>query len=199
MALPESLTQLYTNPFLFSAVLAVILPFVILILGAILEAVAGGFQYVLGNILHSHKLAFGIVNYLFFPGVMIHECAHALLALLTGAKVEEVALFRKQGNSLGHVTYRNRGNAFLVMLQNVFISSAPMYVGAVVLLVIRFVLGNDPEMVLWGRSLLYYLGISVFCHMTMSTADIKIYLRGVPLLIPILFVLILGFRLSGAV
>ncbi len=199
MVLPESLTKLYTNPFLFSAILAVIVPFLILILGAILDAMAAGFMHFLGNVLHSRRLAFGIVNYLFFPGVMIHESAHALLALITGAKVEEVALFRKQGDSLGHVTYRNRGNAFLVMLQNVFISSAPMFIGAVVIIVIRLVLFYHPEMALWGKGLLYYLGISVFCHMTMSTADIKIYLRGVPLLIPILFVLFLGLRLSESV
>ncbi len=187
--------RLKSDVLLYSAVLAVGMPFVLLILGRVIDALTVGFMRILGRILHSGKLAYAIVNYLFFPGVMIHESGHALMAFVTGAKVEEVALFKKQGDTLGHVSYRNRGGWFRQMLQNALISSAPMYIGTLVLLVFRFLLQSMPEMEIWWKALLGYLGISVFCHMSMSSQDVRIYLKGVLLLIPILFVLILGYRL----
>ena len=187
---------LKSNVFLYSAMLAVILPFALLVLGRLIDALTVGLIRLLARVFGSGKLAYAIVNYLFFPGVMIHESGHALMAFVTGAKVEEVALFRKQGDSLGHVSYRNRGGLILQMLQNALISSAPMYIGTVVLLVFRFLLLRRPEMETWGRVLIGYLGISVFCHMSMSSQDVRIYLKGVLLLIPILFVLILGYRLA---
>ena len=128
---------------------------------------------------------------------MIHETAHALFALLTGAKVTEVALFKKDGNSLGHVSIQHRGGAVLVATQSIFISSAPMFVGAaVVYLCYRLITGGVLPY-LWLKILVGYLGVAMFFHMTMSSQDIKVYVKGIPIFMLILFIVMLIMRFIG--
>ncbi|MDP2798008.1 MAG: metalloprotease family protein [Methanoregula sp.] len=55
------------------------------------------------------------------PGVVVHECAHMLGCLLTGAKIRNVVLFSKEG---GSVTYNP---PVIPVIGNVVISTAPLF------------------------------------------------------------------------
>ncbi len=61
--------------------------------------------------------------YLFIrmPGVVLHECAHILGCLLTGARIRKVVLFSPVG---GSVTY---SRPFLPYIGDVIISTAPLF------------------------------------------------------------------------
>ncbi|MFA4848999.1 MAG: metalloprotease family protein [Methanoregula sp.] len=55
------------------------------------------------------------------PGVVVHECAHMLGCMLTGAKIRNVVLFSKEG---GSVTYNP---PVIPVIGNVVISTAPLF------------------------------------------------------------------------
>ncbi|MDO8872438.1 MAG: metalloprotease family protein [Methanoregula sp.] len=55
------------------------------------------------------------------PGVVVHECAHMLGCLFTGAKIRNVVLFSKEG---GSVTYNP---PVIPVIGNVVISTAPLF------------------------------------------------------------------------
>ncbi|PKL70562.1 MAG: hypothetical protein CVV30_04210 [Methanomicrobiales archaeon HGW-Methanomicrobiales-1] len=55
------------------------------------------------------------------PGVVVHECAHVLGCLITGAKIQKVVLFSKGG---GSVTYNPPA---IPVMGNVVISTAPLF------------------------------------------------------------------------
>ncbi len=192
----ELIDKIYSIPPLYAIIMAVIIPFAVIVVGYIIGLVGEALATIIGMALHP-KIAHGLVNYVFFPGVMIHELAHAFFAVITRAELGEVALFKKQGESLGHVTFRNRGNKVMVALQNIFASSAPMWVGALVVFGCFYWIGILPKNLLWLKIVLGYLGTATFFHMTMSTADIKIFVKGIPLFIPMVFVVVLILRLFG--
>ena len=195
----EIYNQIHDIPLLFSIVVAVLLPFLVIVVGYILTLVAEASGVVLGIILDP-MVSYAVINYAFFPGVMLHELSHALLAVLTGAKVTEVALFKKVDDSLGHVNFYNRGNKLLVALQNIFISSAPMFCGAGIVYGCFKLISIIPKgTLIWLKIILGYIGISMFFHMTMSTADIKVYIKGVPLFIVIIFIITVPLRLTGII
>lgn len=55
------------------------------------------------------------------PGVVVHECAHIVGCLLTGAKIRNVVLFSKEGGSVTH-------NAPVIpVIGDVVISTAPLF------------------------------------------------------------------------
>lgn len=84
--------KIYENPWLFSAVVAVILSFAVIIAGVCIHYIGEAIALLVGLFVDP-RIVYVTINYVFFPGVMIHECAHALFAVLTGAKVTEVVLF----------------------------------------------------------------------------------------------------------
>ncbi len=194
----EFFNKIYDIPLLYCAIIAVVLPFAVIAVGYLIELVGEAFITILGMIF-SPSIACGIANYIFIPGVMLHELSHAFVALITGAKVTEIALFKKDGDSLGHVNFINRGNAVAVAIQNIFISSAPMYIGALIVFGCFFWIGLLPASLIWLKIILGYIGVSMFFHMTMSKADIKVYIKGVPLFIVLIFIIAVVFRLSDIV
>jgi hypothetical protein len=62
--------------------------------------------------------------YLFvrFPGVVLHECAHVIGCLVTGARIRRIVLFSQEG---GSVTYTR---PLLPYIGDVIISTAPLFV-----------------------------------------------------------------------
>lgn len=76
--------------------------------------------------------------YLFirFPGVVLHECAHILGCLLTGARIRNVVLFSGDG---GSVTYTRPG---LPYLGDVIISTAPLFLLPLALTFISWIFGT---------------------------------------------------------
>ncbi len=187
-------------PLLFAVLAAVVIPFGIMISGYLIgllgEAIA-----LLASLFVDPWFVLTMINSLFFPGVMIHELSHAFFAIITGGVVTEVALFKRdpETGSLGHVYFHNRGGKILRAIQNVFISSAPMYIGAVVVFGCFTAAFGLPYLPLGLRIFCGYLGTAMFYHMTMSPADVKVYMKGVPIFMAIVFIVALILRLIKVV
>lgn len=116
-------------------------------------------------------------NYFLFPGVIIHELSHAFFALITGAKITELALFKPENGSLGHVSIIARGNAFTKALQRSVSACAPVVVGSILLSLLFF--KAVPTLSTVGQWVtVIYLMVSILFHMNMSTADLKCYFKG---------------------
>jgi len=69
------------------------------------------------------------------PGIIVHECSHALACVLTGAKIEEIKFFDPEG---GHVTH---GKSKVPVLGQVLISLAPMFGIPLFLFLMAFIFG----------------------------------------------------------
>ncbi|MCR5624622.1 MAG: hypothetical protein K6G11_05195 [Lachnospiraceae bacterium] len=189
------MNNIYSRPVLMAILIALLLPFAIMILGFILNYIGEALAMVF-SLFIDPWLVYATINYLFFPGVMLHELSHAAFAVITGAKVTEVALFKREGKSLGHVNFQNRGNTIMRTLQYIFVSSAPMFGGALVIFLCKLGIDHIPSNMLWLKIFLGYIGVAMFFHMTMSPQDIKVYVKGIPLFICIVFVVTLVLRLT---
>lgn len=129
-----------------------------------------------------------IMNYLTFVGVIHHELSHALFAFITGADVIKVDLFKVTNNTLGQVVYRPRGNMFLRSIQNTLSAIAPMVTGifseyTLYNILTKYKLNGSIKV------LIYYLMISILCHMRLSNQDIKMMLRGLLIFSLIIFII----------
>lgn len=69
-----------------SLLFALIFPAAMIAVGAVISGVQHFLTKIITAILGS-GFTFILVNYLMFPGVMLHEISHAAMAYLTGAKV----------------------------------------------------------------------------------------------------------------
>ena len=85
-----------------SLLFALIFPAAMIAAGAVISGVQHFLTKIITAILGS-GFTFILVNYLMFPGVMLHEISHATMAFVTGAEVTEVALFKPSGGTLGYV------------------------------------------------------------------------------------------------
>jgi len=93
------------------------------------------FGYI-SNWLNWRYLNYRITHYLYYIGAFVHESSHALLCIITGAKIEEFKVFTSQP----HVIHRK---SKWPIVGSVLISSAPIFGGLLFLfLVNHFVLGN---------------------------------------------------------
>ena len=87
----------------------------------------------------------------------------------------------------------------MISIQEVFISSAPMYFGAmIVFAAFKLVL-----IIPWSAWLLKifagYIGVSMFFHMTMSTQDVKVFVKGIPIIMILVFAESLLLNLFGVI
>ena len=129
------------------------------------------------------RAAYIIMNYLTFPGTVIHELSHALMATLTGAKVTEISVFPK-GNTLGHVTFTTRGTFILKRLQLCLSSCAPVLAGIATQLLTIYILKGGYMTHPLQKAALLYVDISVLIHASMSKQDIKNYIKGLLIVLP---------------
>lgn len=126
----------------------------------------------------NRKVAYIFVNYITFPGTIIHESSHLLLAFITGAKINEVCFLESKGDRLGHVSYSTRGPFMLQMAQNALSACAPTIIGiASGYFLLQYIFSHSMD--LWKIIILWYLVISLIDHSTMSDADLKLYFKGV--------------------
>lgn len=72
------------------------------------------------------------------PGVIIHECAHVLGCLITGAPIKKVVLFSREGGSVTHLPPK------IPYLGEVIISTAPLFVIPLVLAGCTWVFSRYP-------------------------------------------------------
>ena len=70
------------------------------------------------------------------PGVVVHECAHIIGCLITGAKIKRVVLLSKEG---GMVSYTP---PVIPVIGNVIISTAPLFFLPLVLAALTWVFGT---------------------------------------------------------
>ena len=157
----------------FEGVMFLIIP----ILGVIVECIiVRGLRKMIANLI-SGPAEYYFSNYVLFFGVVIHELSHALFALITGAKITEIALFKPDNGSLGHVNFQTRGDPFLRALQLSVSACAPVVVGSILLTLLIFkVFPVLSTTILWVLTI--YAAVSVLFHMNMSGADLKCYFKG---------------------
>ena len=161
----------------------------IVLVGKVLDTIQ---RYLMMGIvkISSVKMATIITMYLTFPGVMVHELNHALMCLVTGAKILKITLFHpdKQTGVLGSVKYMTYGKPFKQRIQLSFISSAPVLFGYIDILVLfRLLVYFNPNWLI--STLMSYLIISIFLHMTMSSVDIKHYFKGALFILPVVYLI----------
>jgi hypothetical protein len=88
------------------------------------------------NFLNWKYLNYGVVRFLYYIGACVHETSHAILCVLTGAKIQEFTVFSSQP----HVVHQRSRLPFLGEL---LISSAPIAGGLLFLfLVNHYLLGS---------------------------------------------------------
>ena len=144
----------------------------------------------------SSKAAF-VLNRVMFLGTMHHELSHALFAILTGAKVLKIkcfTLFDKE--RLGYVNFAYSGGKLKQALQGSFIACAPVLTGFLTVpLFANLAIMSIAQQIspVWAPICLY-IAISILCHMRMSRADLKIYLKGSLVTLPLLTLMILCGR-----
>lgn len=174
-----------------SGILTVIAIFLVIIIGALMNLIERLQLNLLEKIL-GLKAALFICNYFTIAGTIIHECAHALFAICSGAKVTEISFLDTKGDSLGHVSYVVRGPFFMKAIQHSLCACAPVFVGLLceIFIINQIFYGTNP---IWGQVILWYLAISVIDHMSMSSIDIKHYFQGIWAVIPIVFAIIFGY------
>lgn len=135
-----------------------------------------------------------------FLGVFHHELSHALFALLTGAKINSITLFRisHKDGKLGEVKFTPRGLGITQAVQVVLASIAPMITGALSLwgLVGFAIPWAGREHGIWASILLSYLAFSIFMHMSLSGQDIKNIFSKFLYLFPILFIVFFLFNVN---
>lgn len=172
-----------------SAVIALIAVAIIPFTGFLVNFVISGILgFLLGLVSRSGKLYMFFANRLTFIGVMWHELSHALFAFLTGAKVERIELYHREDDRLGCVSYRARGIWPLRCIQHSLSSCAPVVMGIVALLGITAVVSAF-ELPVWAVAIAVYLFISIMVHMDMSPQDLKQYVKGVPFLLVVFFII----------
>lgn len=171
-----------------------LVPAVIFGIGLIVEWIGNVIAGILAR-LFGGKVAFFIRNRLTFIGTVHHELAHALFALISGAKVTKVELFHVRGQQLGCVEFYPRGNAFTRAIQMTLSSIAPVVCGGISLCVLSW-LWCYRCVLAWHYVLVGYLMISIIFHMNMSTQDIKNAWKGMPLTMLICYVIFFFLNLS---
>lgn len=117
-------------------------------------------------------------NRLTFPGLVMHECAHAAFAMVTGSRVTEISVFDDDPGYIGHIRHEPRGPRALQAVQRTMCSCAPVIVGlALGVFMLKWILFGD--LPLWGKGILCYLEICVLNHISMSDVDLSHYVKNV--------------------
>lgn len=179
---------------LITAVISTVLILLIIpVAGYLILLARKGILYLLGNIFGA-ETTWLIANRLTFPGVVHHECAHALFVILTGAKIQKIELFHPQNDRLGSVTWSPKP-VFpgAQSIQCTLVSAAPVILGILNFCLIYVYLIPKCSSA-WQIILVIYLMISIFFHATMSSQDISIALKGLPVCALIVFAI---FFLTG--
>ena len=170
-----------------AGIIILIVPVVGLLIDFITEEVAKSMAKSIGV-----SVTIFILDYLTFIGTVHHELSHALYALITGAKVTKVEIFKPTGNRLGCVEFSPRGNWITKSLQLTLSAVAPTVQGFVSE-VLLFKLITWLQGPLWLKIVIGYVMASIFIHMTMSSADVKAAWKGLPFVALLIFIICFAF------
>lgn len=138
------------------------------------------------------KWASFVCNRLTFPGIVLHELSHAFFIWVTGGEVTKVRLlaFGNDGK-LGYVNFCTRGTKLQISCQMAFGSCAPVLVGMLAEYLLLLVIFTW-ELPLYSHIILWYMVISIFDHMSMSSVDMKNYLRGMLIVYPVMVTVVMA-------
>lgn len=128
----------------------------------------------------SSGIAYFIAAKLTFPGVIVHECSHALGAFITGARVIEFHpfyFFVKNGGTLGEVVVGY--NTGLWGNVQKFVTGIGPLIGCSV--VLYFLSKWNPDG--YYKGIKIWLTISMIIHMNMSGQDIRVLAPSIPFMI----------------
>lgn len=120
--------------------------------------------------------------FVFYAGVIAHEFAHFIVAVVLRAEIISVDLLDKnfiETGTLGSVEYAPTGGLVRRGLQHFLISSAPVWLGAFNIFWAYNTMLAHSDSLVWQLGLSYLI-ISIIIHMNMSIDDLKLYLRGIP-------------------
>lgn len=175
-----------------SLICTAIVIFSVLLVGAIMNGLQR-LQITLLEKIMGTKAALFVSNYMTIAGTILHESAHALIGLLSGAKVTEISFLDTKGDTLGHVDYIPRGIAPMQAIQHTLIACAPVFAGltADYFLIKAIFYGGFS---IWADIGFWYLVVSIANHTSMSSIDIKHYFQGMWAVAPLIFA---GFFLYG--
>lgn len=166
-----------------SFILSICALFLVILIGFLVNKLEQAQMKVLSKFFKP-KTVFILCNYLTFFGVCVHELSHALAAWASGASVHKIQLFKiDDSNQLGCVKFSTRGSKFKQHVQLALVSCAPVVTGvlSVYILIQSIFFKSFP---LWMDIIFWYFLISIIDHMSMSSVDIKNYLRGVLYIFP---------------
>ena len=185
------LSALSGNLALFSLVISILIFLSVIIIGFVINSIERGIIMLLCMFVGSRLSHFSVV-YLTFPGTVFHELSHALLGILTGAKVTEIVFVEPPSTGrLGHVSFIVRGSPIQKAFQYSLISSAPVLLGCLMLYLLYIAMGMFSYSSI--KIVIIYVATSILCHMSMSPQDIRNYLKGFFLTFPLIYVIVLSF------
>lgn len=121
-------------------------------------------------------------NLITFVGVVHHELSHALFAFITGAKITKIQLFSifNSDGTLGSVQFSPRGGLILQSIQLCLASIAPMITGFISLYYIYYAYTIGMITGAWIY-VMFYVAISILFHMRLSSQDVFVALKGLPI------------------
>ena len=140
--------------------------------------------------------AWFIMNILTFPGTIHHELSHALYALLTGAKVKKVVIFHPEKDRLGYVEFEPRGIWLTKAIQLTLAGIAPTVQGFITDFALVWLLLTFSPLPIWVYIVAGYVILSIFIHMTMSPADIKSAVKGLPIVTLLVLIICFAFGID---
>lgn len=174
--------------------------------GAIIVAAGIGIGWLIGlgiicidkalaQVVDARKRSF-IMNKLTFIGVVHHELAHAITFFLTGAKIVRIELFKpdRRSGHLGEVEVIPRGSIFQKSVQRTLGAVAPVFFGIADIALLMSIVKNY-ELFDWLEAFIYYVMLSIFIHMELSPADVKIAIKGLPITYTLLVIVVFIYRL----
>lgn len=135
------------------------------------------------------KMAVILNDRITFIGVVHHELSHALFALISGAKITSMDLFKPKNGTLGSVSISPRGSGILKSIQMTLTAIAPVVTGMISMSLIVWI-GIKNNLDIWWTVILIYLFLSILFHSTMSKADLKCALKGLPICVIIIFIVV---------
>ena len=140
-----------------------------------------------------------IYGMVLFPGTVFHEGAHALGALITGARVKDISVIpdRKKG-TLGETLIEPRGSKLMQSLQLTVSATSPVSFGIIALVVGIFLLYPICT-AFWQKAIITYLSLAIFFHMSMSTEDVKAWAKGIVFVLIPIFLIFLVLTLTGVI
>jgi hypothetical protein len=141
-----------------------------------------------------------IISLVTFPGVIVHELAHAAFCKITGTKIHKICFFRL-GNPAGYVIHDAPTNLW----KHILIAVGPFIFNTTIGILLGLIahsLHLDEHHEEWEAMVVYWLAISIAMHSFPSTGDAKsiwraIWQKEAPLLprivgTPLVFIIFIG-------